>query len=99
MVKGILLLFKHTILGTRNSAPLREASLWFLRRPKGNFAGQTNEQTDGQTDNGFKGVRLGEQKENICDIIKPARSAGFSRIEKIPYQAPPTQLGPRKCTF
>ena len=28
-----------------------------------------------------------------------ARSAGFSRIKKIPYQAPPTQLGPRKCTF
>ena len=23
----------------------------------------------------------------------------FSRIKKIPYQAPPTQLGPRKCTF
>ena len=22
-----------------------------------------------------------------------------SRIKKIPYQAPPTQLGPRKCTF
>ena len=33
------------------------------------------------------------------NIIKPARSAGFSRIKKIPYQAPPTQLGPRKCTF
>ena len=32
-------------------------------------------------------------------VIKPARSAGFSRIKKIPYQAPPTQLGPRKCTF
>ena len=32
-------------------------------------------------------------------IIKPARSAGFSRIKKIPYQAPPTQLRPRKCTF
>ena len=28
-----------------------------------------------------------------------ARSAGFSRIKKIPYQAPPTQLGPQKCTF
>ena len=27
-----------------------------------------------------------------------ARSAGFSQIKKIPYQAPP-QLGPRKCTF
>ena len=32
-------------------------------------------------------------------FIKPARSAGFSRIKKIPYQAPPTQLGPQKCTF
>ena len=32
-------------------------------------------------------------------LMKPARSAGFSRIKKIPYQAPPTQLGPRKCTF
>ena len=32
-------------------------------------------------------------------IMKPARSAGFSRIKKIPYQAPPTQLGPQKCTF
>ena len=28
-----------------------------------------------------------------------AQSAGFSQIKKIPYQAPPTQLGPRKCTF
>ena len=28
------------------------------------------------------------------NIIKP-----ISRIKKIPYQAPPTQLGPRKCTF
>ena len=29
-------------------------------------------------------------------IIEPARSAGarFSQIKKIPYQAPPTQLGP-----
>ena len=26
-----------------------------------------------------------------------ARSAGFSRIKKIPYQAPPTQLGPRNA--
>ena len=25
--------------------------------------------------------------------------AGFSRIKKIPYQAPLTQLGPQKCTF
>ena len=32
-------------------------------------------------------------------FIKPARSVGFSRIKKIPYQAPPTQLGRRKCTF
>ena len=32
-------------------------------------------------------------------IIKPARSAGFSRIKKIPYQAPPTQFGSQKCTF
>ena len=32
-------------------------------------------------------------------LVKPARSAGFSRIKKIRYQAPPTQLGPRKCTF
>ena len=32
-------------------------------------------------------------------VMKPARSAGFSRIKKIPYQAPPTQLGPQKCTF
>ena len=32
-------------------------------------------------------------------FIKPARSVGFSQIKKIPYQAPPTQLGPRKCTF
>ena len=24
---------------------------------------------------------------------------GTTRIKKIPYQAPPTQLGPRKCTF
>ena len=36
---------------------------------------------------------------NKFNFIKPARSAGFSRIKKIPYQAPPTQLGPRKCTF
>ena len=32
-------------------------------------------------------------------IIKPLRSAGFSQIKKIPYQAPPTQLEPQKCTF
>ena len=32
-------------------------------------------------------------------IIKPARSAGFSQIKKIPSQAPPTQLGPQKCKF
>ena len=32
----------------------------------------------------------------LYSIIKPA---GFSRIKMIPYQAPPTQLGPRKCTF
>ena len=25
--------------------------------------------------------------------------AGFSRIKKIPYQAPPTHLGPQKCTL
>ena len=43
----------------------------------------------------------------IFIFIKPARSAcarraaarSFSQIKKIPYQAPPTQLGPRKCTF
>ena len=29
----------------------------------------------------------------------PARKAGFSQIKKIPYQVPPTQLGPRKCIF
>ena len=28
-----------------------------------------------------------------------AERVGFSRIKKIPYQAPPTQLGPRKCTI
>ena len=44
-------------------------------------------------------------KDTLMDLfrkavfIKPARSAGFSRIKKIPYQAPPNQLGPRKCTF
>ena len=26
-------------------------------------------------------------------------SAGLSQIKKIPYQAPPSQLGARKCTF
>ena len=30
---------------------------------------------------------------------KARAPAGFSRIKKIPYQAPPTQLGPQKCTF
>ena len=29
----------------------------------------------------------------------PARSVGFWRIKKIPYQAQSIQLGPRKCTF
>ena len=29
----------------------------------------------------------------------PARSVGFWQIKKIPYQASPTQLVPRKCTF
>ena len=38
-------------------------------------------------------------KQGDFTFIKPARSAGFSRIKKIPYQAPPTQLGPQKCTF
>ena len=41
--------------------------------------------------------------ETVCVIfiIKPAQSAGagFSRIKKIPYQAPLTQLRPQKCTF
>ena len=32
-------------------------------------------------------------------LMKPAQSAGFLQIKKIPYQAPPTQLGPRKSTF
>ena len=32
-------------------------------------------------------------------LIKPARSVGFGRIKKIPYQAPPTQLGPQECTL
>ena len=36
---------------------------------------------------------------DIVYIIKPTRSAGFSQIKKIPYQAPLTQLGPQKCTF
>ena len=42
-----------------------------------------------------------DEKNDISNLlfIKPARSAGFSRIKKIPYQAPLTQLGPRKCTF
>ena len=35
----------------------------------------------------------------VLVIIKPAQSVGFWRIKKKPYQAPPTQLGPRKCTF
>ena len=42
---------------------------------------------------------VGGNTKKYQEIIKPARSAGFSRIKKIPYQAPPTQLGPRKCTF
>ena len=38
------------------------------------------------------------QNEVLYDLsfIKPAQSAGFSQIKKIPYQVPPTQLGPRK---
>ena len=36
------------------------------------------------------------RSRSTLNIIKPA---GFSRIKKIPYQAPPIQLGPRKCTF
>ena len=32
-------------------------------------------------------------KKTNKQVIKPAQSAGFSRIKKIPYQAPPTQLG------
>ena len=35
----------------------------------------------------------------VLVIIKPAQSVGFWRIKKKPYQAPPTQLGPQKCTF
>ena len=37
--------------------------------------------------------------ETVPDYINPALRAGFSRIKKIPYQAPPTQLGPQKCAF
>ena len=33
------------------------------------------------------------------NVIKLARSTGFWRIKKIPYQATPTQLGPQKCKF
>merc|ERR1712127_575336 len=40
-----------------------------------------------------------ENEKYFFLVIKPARSAGFSLIKKIPYQALPTQLGPRKCTF
>ena len=43
---------------------------------------------------GRKGVVIFYQARRAA-----ARSAAFSRIKKIPYQAPPTQLGPRKCTF
>ena len=32
-------------------------------------------------------------------FIKPAWSAGGSQIKKIPYQAPPTQLGPENVHF
>ena len=34
-----------------------------------------------------------------CNFFVSLSSPRFSRIEKIPYQAPPNQLGPRKCTF
>ena len=40
-----------------------------------------------------------------CDQLIPispyqaCEERGFSQIKKIPYQAPPTQFGPRKCTF
>ena len=35
----------------------------------------------------------------ISPLIKPAQSAGFSRIKKIPYQAPPTHWGPENVHF
>ena len=34
--------------------------------------------------------------KNMFTIIKPARSVGFWWNKKIPYQAPPTQLGALK---
>ena len=33
---------------------------------------------------------------SVALVIKPARSVGFSQIRKIPYQGPPSQLGPTK---
>ena len=55
----------------------------------------------------FTGTRKDSRWRFLCGwgtklfsmLIKPARSPGFSRIKKIPYQNPPTQLGPQKCTF
>ena len=35
----------------------------------------------------------------IFRFIQPVRSVGFRRCKKIPYQAPPIQLRPQKCTF
>ena len=61
-----ILLRIHTpsvIYRLESSAPLQGAFFQLLRRaeglfwPKGDFAGRTNGQTDGRTDNGFKGVR------------------------------------------
>ena len=48
-------------------------------------------------DQGQKEFRSTARVEAL--FIKPARSKGFSPTKKIPYQAPPTQLGPQKCTF
>ena len=55
---------------------------------------------DTQIDKLIQSYEIEKHKmDDSTNFIKPARSAGFSRIKKIPYQAPPTQLGPQKCTF
>ena len=58
----------------------------------------------------LKSCDMEKTVDSVCELLydtykvyqaraKRGRPQGFSRIKKIPYQAPPTQLGLRKCTF
>ena len=47
-------------------------------------------------------LKTKHQSPTMCSLTdhpKVINLSVFSRIKKIPYQAPPTQLGPQNCKF